>query len=100
MAQRRVRWLLLSWTVNGLGCVQEVNRLKQCFKDHIWYGGDTWLILSGLPQISLTRRLRAFVNESRNMGELLLIYYGGNGFVEGDGLCWVRNGRQDAPYLN
>ncbi|KAE8443618.1 hypothetical protein EG329_001551 [Mollisiaceae sp. DMI_Dod_QoI] len=70
---------LMRWKNEGnLVCAQEVEDLKQTFKDSFGLRASTFLIPNQNAQASTTKNIQAQVGNCKG-GELLILYYAGHG---------------------
>ena len=76
-----VHVLLLSWAEDDLGVMVELNRLFKVFKDLYGFNVEKWLIPSEDSHGELGDRLRAFTKNHAGENALLIVYYGGHGFL-------------------
>ena len=96
-----MRCLLLSWKRDDLGCFKEVDRFEQLLGQHFGYTVDSWRIPSDDPYGQLRIRLESFIGATGGSSELLLVYYGGHGYIDDKTGClkWVANNSSRAPEL-
>ncbi|KAL8790508.1 MAG: hypothetical protein Q9195_006339 [Heterodermia aff. obscurata] len=76
-----VHVLLLSWAEDDLGVVVELDRLTKVFKDLYGFNTEKWLIPSEDSHGELGDTLRAFTKTHARDDALLIVYYGGHGFL-------------------
>ncbi|KAI4257149.1 MAG: hypothetical protein L6R42_005834 [Xanthoria sp. 1 TBL-2021] len=92
-----VHVLLLSWEDDDLGVVSEVNDLDDLFREVYRYRTDQWRIPSTKSHNALARRILRSLAEADASDKLLIVYYGGHGFMNEDRQCvWLCNHGPDA----
>ena len=74
--------LLLRWEDDDLGTEIEVNDLEEVLADVYHYNTERYLIPSDDPTIQLDHELNDFRRAYDNGTNLLIIYYGGHGFLD------------------
>ena len=82
-----VHVLLLSWEDDNLGVMKEVRELEKVFADTYNYHTERFQIPSSRSHNSLARRLTAFLDDFEGSKNLLIVYYGGHGFMNDDRQC-------------
>lgn len=82
--------LLLSWENDDLGVATEISELDSVFRTVYRYRTDQWRIPSIQPHIALLRRILDSVIESASSDRLLIVYYGGHGYMNEQRDCvWL-----------
>lgn len=76
-----VQVLLLSWEEDDLKVIDEVTTLDIVFTDLYGFGVEQWLIPSSDSHDELGDRLRAFKKQYSKEDTLLIVYYGGHGYL-------------------
>ena len=76
-----VHALLLSWAEDDLGVLVELDRLARVFTELYDFCTEKWLIPSDDSHGELGDRLRAFTKTHAQENVLLIVYYGGHGFL-------------------
>lgn len=76
-----VNVLLLSWKDDDLGVADELDRLQHVLENHYRYSVETWSIPSNDSHNSLGDRLREFTKTHAVKDALLIVYYGGHGYL-------------------
>lgn len=74
--------LLLRWEDDDLGTETELNDLEDVFRGVYHYNTERYLIPSSDPTTQLEYRLNDFRRAHDNGTNLLIIYYGGHGFLD------------------
>ncbi len=88
---RDVYVLLLSWEHDDLGVRTEVDELEELFQTVYRYRTDTWLIPSTKSHNALVRRIMQALEEADSSDQLLIVYYGGHGYMNEHRQCvWLR----------
>jgi hypothetical protein len=73
--------LLLSWEEDDLSVITEVEALQKVFDERYGFTAEEWKIPSEDSHEELGDRLRAFTKSYAKDDTLLIIYYGGHGFL-------------------
>ena len=76
-----VNVLLLSWKDDDLGVDAEIDRLQHVLENHYSYPVETWTIPSKDSHNELGDRLRQFTKSYAKENALLIVYYGGHGYL-------------------
>ncbi|KAI9785422.1 MAG: hypothetical protein M1816_000437 [Peltula sp. TS41687] len=76
-----VHVLLLSWKDDDLGVRLEVQRLEHVLWKGYGFSTEHWEIPSKASHIELGRRLLEFLSTYNNEDNLLIVYYGGHGYL-------------------
>ena len=84
---KRVHVLLLSWEADDLGVAKEIAELKDTFDKIYHYEVEHWKIPSNRSHNSLNRRLTNFIDDYEGEDTLLILYYGGHGYMNDDRQC-------------
>ena len=84
---KEVYALLLSWEDDNLGVVKEVAELQQVLTDVYHFEVEAWKIPSAKSHNSLATKILGFINEYDSESNLLIIYYGGHGYMNDDRQC-------------
>lgn len=79
---RAVHVLLLSWVNDDLKVEIEIQRLFRVFEELYGFGVAWWLIPSDDSHNELGDRLRSFTKQYAQEDTLLIIYYGGHGYID------------------
>ena len=77
-----VHALLLGWKDDDLGTEKEINDLNSLFQNTYYYQTEKYLIPSQDPATNLADKLMDFKKSYDSSRNLLLVYYGGHGFLE------------------
>lgn len=77
-----VNVLLLSWAEDDLKVIVEVERLRQVFEERYGFSADQWSIPSSDSHGELQDRLRKFTKTYGKEDALLIVYYGGHGYLD------------------
>lgn len=77
-----VNVLLLSWEEDDLEVITEVDRLHRVFEKLYGFSADQWSIPSSDAHGELQDRLRAFTKTYGKEDALLIVYYGGHGYLD------------------
>ncbi|KAI4259984.1 MAG: hypothetical protein L6R42_004264 [Xanthoria sp. 1 TBL-2021] len=92
-----VHVLLLSWEDDDLRVASEINDLDDLFRDIYRYSTNQWRIPSTKSHNALARRIIRSLDEAEASDKLLIVYYGGHGFMNEDRQCvWLCNQEPDA----
>ena len=82
--------LLLSWEDDDLGVLQQSDRLSGVFRDCYGFETEDWFIPSQNSHSALGKKLQGFAETGAKEGALLILYYGGHGFLNTDRqLVWA-----------
>jgi hypothetical protein len=79
--------LLISWEDDNLGVVEEISELRDVFQNTYCYSTREFQIPSHQSHNALARRLLEFVEEPESKKSLLIVYYGGHGYMNDDRQC-------------
>ena len=83
--------LLLSWEDDDLQVIIEVKRLRRVFEELYGFSTDQWSIPSSDSHGEMQDRLRAFITTHGKEDALLIVYYGGHGYLDENRLpIWLR----------
>lgn len=82
-----VHVLLLSWEDDDSGLISEINDLEDLFRHVYRYNTNQWRIPSTNSPIALARRILRSIDEAGTSDTLLIVYYGGHGFINVDRKC-------------
>ena len=74
--------LLLRWEDDDLGTKAELQDLEEVFREDYHYNTETYLLPSNDPTTQLEYKLNDFRRAYDNGTNLLLLYYGGHGFLD------------------
>ncbi|KAI4128143.1 MAG: hypothetical protein LQ338_002880 [Usnochroma carphineum] len=97
---RNANVLLLSWENDDLGVATEVDELDEIFRDVYRYQTDQWRIPSNKSHNALVRRIMQALEKAESVDELLVVYYGGHGYMNEDRQCvWLCNQQPEAATL-
>ena len=77
-----VNVLLLSWEDDDLQVIAELERLRQVFELRYQFSAEQWSIPSSDSHGELQDRLRAFTKTYGKEDALLIVYYGGHGYLD------------------
>lgn len=95
-----VNVLLISWQDDDLGVATELSELDSVFRHVYGYHTDQWKIPSTQSHIALARRILDLLVTASSTDKLLIIYYGGHGFMNDQRDCvWLSNQGPDAASL-
>ncbi|KAL8790092.1 MAG: hypothetical protein Q9213_000794 [Squamulea squamosa] len=95
---RHVHSLLLSWEEDELGVVSEVQELDEVLTQTYRFRTQQWSIPSLGSHNALAFRLMEFLRDYDNNENLLLVYYGGHGYMNDDRQCiWSCTETVDSP---
>ncbi|KAI9742518.1 MAG: hypothetical protein M1835_003057, partial [Candelina submexicana] len=87
---RRVYVLLLYWEDDNLGCVTEVDELDQVCQNIYHFTTKVYRIPSEKSHNRLNSEIARFIAEYDDKANLLLVYYGGHGWINADRQCvWL-----------
>lgn len=82
--------LLLSWEDDDLGVESEINELDYVFENVYRYRTDQWRIPTSKSHNALVRRVMEALEEAEARNVLLVVYYGGHGYMNDDRHCvWL-----------
>ena len=84
---RDVHVLLLSWQADDLGVIKEILELRDVFSKIYRYKSEHWQIPSKSAFNVLRKKLNDFLNDYDCETNLLIIYYGGHGFMDKERRC-------------
>lgn len=84
---KEVHVLLLSWEEDSLGVIQEVLELQDVFRQTYFYDAEVWRIPSDHSYKALRKRLNTFLDDFEDKESLLIVYYGGHGYMNDDRQC-------------
>lgn len=84
---KQVHVLLLSWEADDLGVAKEIAELQDVFENIYHYEVEFWKIPSNRSHNSLNRRLTNFIDDYEGEDSLLIVYYGGHGYMNDDRQC-------------
>lgn len=84
---KEVHALLLSWEQDNLGVANEIAELKDVFQQIYHFNVDGWKIPSEKSHNSLAAKVLGFLNDYDSTENLLIVYYGGHGFMNDDRQC-------------
>ena len=87
MRYRDVYVLLLSWQADDLGVIKEILELRDVFSKIYHYKAEHWQIPSKSAFNALRKKLNDFLNDYDCETNLLIIYYGGHGFMDKERRC-------------
>ena len=79
--------LLLSWEEDNLGVRKEILELQDVFRHTYLYDVEEWRIPSSHSHKALRKRLNKFLDDFERKESLLIVYYGGHGFMNDDRQC-------------
>ncbi|KAL8919466.1 MAG: hypothetical protein Q9208_006751 [Pyrenodesmia sp. 3 TL-2023] len=92
--------LLLSWEDDDLGVQSEVNELDHVFENVFRYKTNRWRIPTSKSHNALVRRIMEALEEAEVGNSLLIVYYGGHGYMNEDRHCvWLCNQKPGAATL-
>ncbi|KAL8936126.1 MAG: hypothetical protein Q9216_005093 [Gyalolechia sp. 2 TL-2023] len=84
--------LLISWEDDDLGVATEVDELEILFRQLYQYKTDHWKIPSTKSHNAVVRRIMQSLEEFESIDKLLIVYYGGHGYMNEDRQCvWLCN---------
>ena len=75
--------LLLRWEEDEMGVEYELDDLEKVFKNAYGFETETWLIPTFKSHLALNRKAMQFVDDFGNAENLLIVYYGGHGLMNG-----------------
>ncbi|KAK0636860.1 hypothetical protein B0T17DRAFT_613530 [Bombardia bombarda] len=81
---KNVSALLLFWEDEQLLVKQEVTELENVFSKTYGFKTEIWTIPSSQQSSQLATKVESFVDQNSDSGNLVIIYYGGHAFREGD----------------
>jgi hypothetical protein len=85
-----VNVLLLSWEDDDLGVATEIAELDKVLRNVYRYSVELWTIPSKKSHNELGDRLRDFTKKYENEDSLLIVYYGGHGYLnDSRQLVWL-----------
>ena len=82
-----VHALLLSWEEDDLGVIDEISQLNVVLENNYHYETAQWKIPNTRSHNSLASRLTTFLNEHESKDNLLIVYYGGHGYMNDSRQC-------------
>jgi hypothetical protein len=83
--------LLVSWEDDDLGVVTEVEKLAEIFSSDYGFEVTVSKISSDKPDDTFHQDLDAFIRTYESPTTLLIIYYGGHGYLDNSrslNFCW------------
>ncbi|KAL8921606.1 MAG: hypothetical protein Q9172_003931 [Xanthocarpia lactea] len=87
---RGVYVLLLCWADDDLGVETELDGLDAVFQTVYHYKTDQWKIPSSFSHNALVFRIMQVLQDFESKDELLIMYYGGHGYMNDDRQCvWL-----------
>ncbi|KAI9803615.1 MAG: hypothetical protein M1826_004956 [Phylliscum demangeonii] len=96
-----VHVLLLSWTEDDLGVAEELAVLRQVLQEDYRYSVEEYTIPSAKSHNTLQDRLREFTREYEKSDSLLIVYYGGHGYLDSSRKhIWLCNQKPSASTLH
>lgn len=84
---KEVHALLLSWEDDNLGVIDEVIELEDVFRHTYRFEVEVWRIPTGRSHNSLAAKILGFLNDYESKDNLLIVYYGGHGYMNDDPQC-------------
>ena len=84
---KEVHVLLLSWEEDNLGVKEEIIELEFVLKQGYRYETEHWKIPSARSHNSLAMRLSNFLDQYERKDSLLIVYYGGHGYMSDSRQC-------------
>ncbi|KAL8835228.1 MAG: hypothetical protein Q9170_003390 [Blastenia crenularia] len=92
-----VHVLLLSWEDDDLGVTAEIDELEDVFVIVYCYETERWKIPGTKSHNALSRRIMRLLDDFESSDKLLVVYYGGHGYMNEDRQCvWLCNQRPEA----
>lgn len=89
--------LLISWENDDLGVVTEIDELEVLLRHMYHYRTDQWKIPSNKSHNAVVRRIMQSLEDFESTDNLLIVYYGGHGYMNEDRQCvWLCNQRPGA----
>lgn len=82
-----VHVLLLSWENDDLGVHTELSELQSVLQTYYSFNTQEWRIQSIRSHNSLGLRIMEFLEQFESEDNLLVIYYGGHGYMNDDRQC-------------
>ncbi|KAL9004727.1 MAG: hypothetical protein Q9188_002454 [Gyalolechia gomerana] len=79
--------LLISWENDDLGVATEIDELEVLFRHMYQYRTDQWKIPSTKSHNAVVRRIMQSLDEFESSDKLLIVYYGGHGYMNEDRQC-------------
>ena len=84
---KEVHALLLSWEEDNLGVIEEIIELESVLKQGYKFETEPWRIPSTRSHNSLAKRLTDFLDKYERRDSLLIVYYGGHGYMNDSRQC-------------
>lgn len=82
--------LLLRWEDDDLDVVNEISELDDTFRSVYGYRTEQWKIPSTQSHIALVRRILDLLTHPATGDKLLIVYYGGHGYMNDQRDCvWM-----------
>ena len=82
-----VHVLLLSWENDDLGVLTELSELQSVLQTYYSFNTQEWEIPSTRSHNSLGLQIMQFLEQFESEDNLLVIYYGGHGYMNDDRKC-------------
>ncbi|KAL2048673.1 hypothetical protein N7G274_000585 [Stereocaulon virgatum] len=94
---QEIHVLLISWEDDNLGVVKEISELREVFQKTYCYSTKEFQIPSHKSHNALAKQILEFVDEPESKESLLIVYYGGHGYMNDDRQCiWSCTGEADS----
>ena len=84
---KEVHTLLLSWEDDNLGVADEIDELRDVFRNLYSFEAEEWKIPSKRSHNSLAAKVLGFLDDYESKDNLLIVYYGGHGEMNDDRQC-------------
>ncbi len=84
---KEVHALLLSWEEDNLGVTEEIVELEFVLKQGYKFETERWKIPSTRSHNALAKRLSNFLDGYERKDSLLIVYYGGHGYMNDSRQC-------------
>jgi hypothetical protein len=81
---RKVGVVLIRWEEDTTGVQWELDDLAKVFELDYGFETEKWLIPSADPLFSFTKMALETVENYGSQGNLLIVYYGGHGFINSE----------------